>query len=168
MTNAVDPRPTKYIHVGEFFASNQPTIVRTLLGSCVAVCLFDPRMKVGGMNHFLLPRTMNGCKDTGRFGETSIRALVERMREMGSTGRNLRIQLFGGAHVLPHVKDGPSTAGRMNVAFVMELLRTGEYVRGEQDLGDRVARRIRFETDTGMAHVTRLPVKIGTRALPLP
>ena len=72
------------LHVGGVHASSEPTLIKTLLGSCVAVCLWDPRVQVGGMNHFLLPDgDPDGPRDEAtRFGAHAMDCLVGEMLKL--------------------------------------------------------------------------------------
>ncbi len=74
-------------------------MIITVLGSCVAVCLWDAHEHVGGMNHYLLPRRMEKLASL-RFGDVAIDQLVDGMTELGCGIGNLRAKIFGGAELL--------------------------------------------------------------------
>ena len=90
------------IYVGGVFASRDAAVVRTLLGSCIAACLWDPRSGVGGMNHFMLPRPANGVAeaDPSRFGVHAMELLIGKIQRLGGDRRTLQAKVFGGGHVL--------------------------------------------------------------------
>ncbi|HON11080.1 MAG TPA: chemotaxis protein CheD, partial [Chitinispirillaceae bacterium] len=68
-------RETYYLHPGYIYISRQQETIQTVLGSCVAVCLWDQSQKCGGMNHFLYPVTREATNATPRFGNVAILAL---------------------------------------------------------------------------------------------
>src|SRR5262245_25355327 len=98
------------IHVGEIHVSAAPVIVRTLLGSCVAVCPWDGARRIGGMNHFLLPDGDPHQGAAGRFGGHAMERLIAAMLERGADRRRLVAKIFGGANVLeiPDARPGVS------------------------------------------------------------
>ncbi|MDM8535516.1 chemotaxis protein CheD, partial [Desulfobacterales bacterium HSG17] len=90
------------IHIGEFHASGQPTVISTLLGSCVAVCLYDPIKQIGGMNHILMPgrADMKRFDMSARYGINAMELLINRIMNLGGKRRNLVAKIFGGAKTI--------------------------------------------------------------------
>ncbi len=145
------------LHVGGVHASAEPTVIKTLLGSCVAVCLWDERARVGGMNHFLLPDGRpDGPRDEAtRFGVHAMDCLVGEMLKLGADPRRVIAKVFGGASVLALA----GTAGSVpqaNVAFVRAYLTREGVPVGATSVGGTLPRQIRFFTDTGKALVRRV------------
>jgi chemotaxis protein CheD len=146
------------IHIGGVVATREPTVIKTLLGSCVAVCLFDPVTRAGGMNHFILPAAepSNGEHlDATRFGLHAMDCLVGALQKAGADRRRLVAKLFGGAHVLS-VSEASEGVAQRNIRFIEEFVRDERIPVISQDLGGRVARQVHFHTDTGKAYVRRL------------
>lgn len=146
------------IHIGAVYATAEPTVVKTLLGSCVAVCLFDPLVRIGGMNHFMLPNPVAGRDDrldTARFGVHAMDCLVGALQKLGASRRRLRAKVFGGGDVLKIGGSGASVAER-NIAFIDEFLRTECLPVVARDVGGELTRDLRFHTDTGKVYVKRL------------
>ncbi len=146
----------KPIYIGEVYATREPTIIKTLLGSCVAVCLWDPVAQVGGMNHFLLPRALNGGgDDPARFGVHAMDLLICEMLKEGADRTRLRAKVFGGAHVLaiPEDEDGVPS---QNITFALEFLKRDGFKLTGSDLGGYLPRRVHFQTDSGRAFVQRV------------
>jgi len=143
------------IYIGEVFASREPTILKTLLGSCVAVCLWDPETRVGGMNHFLLPHSPSGGGEPARFGVHAMDLLICEMLKAGADRRRLRAKIFGGAHVLSLPEDDDSVPSQ-NIAFAIDFVRKDGFKLTGEDLGGYQARRVHFQTDTGRAFVQRI------------
>lgn len=125
--------------------------IATLLGSCVAVCLWDPLMKIGGMNHFMLPRRLPGREgsdfDTLLCGDFAMEALLNAMLARGARRERLRAKAFGGGAVVAALTE--SSIGLQNVRFAKEwLAREGIALISEDFLG-RWSRKIVFEPTTG-------------------
>jgi len=148
------------IHIGGIYAGRGPAVVQTLLGSCVAVCLFDPAGKIGGMNHILLPgephwdgRTFD---DSARFGINAMELLINRLLNLGAVRKNLQAKVFGGAHILRSI-DMDSSPGKSNVEFVFNFLEFERFPVLSHDTGGHNARKIFFRTDTGEVRLKRIP-----------
>ncbi len=120
--SAPSDRPTLRLFPGEVFCEREPHLISTILGSCVAVCLWDRRLRFGGMNHFVLPIRPAAELPSGRFGDVAISALLESMVGLGSRLENLEAKVFGGANVLVPEAGGVSV-GRRNLRLAMRELR---------------------------------------------
>jgi len=138
---------------GEQHVDRDPTVVlTTILGSCVAACLFDPIAAIGGMNHFLLPGSQPGRDDANssgamRYGAYSMELLINGLLREGATRQRLRAKLFGGARMLKGLTD----VGDSNAAFAERFLfEEGIAVIGGSLRGDR-GRRIQFWPASGRA-----------------
>ncbi len=102
-----------------------PVVINTILGSCVAVCLFDTVVRIGGMNHIFLPGKA-GPKEfnsASRFGVNAMELLINRMMNLGGKRNRFSANVFGGAHLLPSIAE-ENGVGKMNVEFTLEFLRT--------------------------------------------
>jgi chemotaxis protein CheD len=144
------------IHIGELYASREPAIVETVLGSCVAACLYDPVNHVGGMNHFLLPRRCQDDPALARYGEHAMQLLIERIIKLGGRERSLQAKVFGAASVLK-LDETRYSVPRANERFVREFLAAhGIPLLGER-LGGEHPIKVRMSTDTGKALVRALP-----------
>jgi chemotaxis receptor (MCP) glutamine deamidase CheD len=146
----------KTIYIGEVLAAREPTIIKTLLGSCVAVCLWDPVTRVGGMNHFLLPRSLQeSTDDSARFGVHAMDLLICEMLKAGAERSRLRAKVFGGAHVLAVAEEEDGIPSQ-NITFALEFLKRDGFKLTGSDLGGYLPRRVHFQTDTGRAFVQRV------------
>lgn len=102
---------------GEYMVSKQPHLIATLLGSCVSVCLYNEKLGFGGMNHYLLPEPKSEEHEIGRFGTTSIGAIVNLMKRLDPSGYPLKAMVFGGAAVVSAISAGRGIgAGNIDVA----------------------------------------------------
>jgi chemotaxis protein CheD len=149
--DAVTGDSSTRILLGGGYISRAPRRLLTLLGSCVAVCLYDPAAGVGGMNHFMLPqRSANvPLPDDGRYGDDALSWLMHGVVRLGADKQRLRAKVFGGARAM-----GPSNGvGLDNINFARRFLEKNRIQIVAEEVGKRVSRQIRFETDTGRAFV---------------
>jgi chemotaxis protein CheD len=153
---AEPPRGDVYLQPGHLFVSAQAFSVRTILGSCVAVCLFDPARAAGGVNHYLLPHRLGDGESSTRFGEVAVQRLIGGMLALGSSRQNLQAKVFGGAHVLRPGPGAGKDLGSQNAALALELLAAERIPVIAQDLGGERSRKLIFHTDDGSAFIRRL------------
>jgi chemotaxis protein CheD len=144
------------IHIGGFHASREPAVIETLLGSCVAVCLYDSVARIGGMNHILLPgkADMKIFDNVARYAINAMELLINRVMTLGGLKHNLAAKVFGGAHVLPAVSV-ENGMGARNSEFVLEFLQMEAIPIVSQDLGGHDTRKIYFHTDSGEVFLKR-------------
>jgi chemotaxis protein CheD len=139
---------------GEHCVDNDPrTVLTTILGSCIAACIWDGGARIGGMNHFLLPGDESDMKsrspagDAMRFGVHAMELLVNGLLRRGAQRNRLQAKLFGGARMIKGLTD----IGELNASFAERFLRAegiaivGGSLRGEQ------GRRIQFWPVSGRA-----------------
>ena len=137
-----------YIAQGEYAVSSDPeTTISTILGSCVATCLWDPVARVGGMNHFLLPDGPTSRSEVSSFGANAMELLINGLIRSGAVRSRLRAKVFGGAEMYR----GLTNAGNQNGAFVLEYLEREGIPCDGQSLGGSKARRVEFVPMTGNA-----------------
>lgn len=138
----------KFIHVGEIHIGARPTEISTILGSCVAVCLYDKVQRIGGMNHYLVPLWNENGLQTPKFGNISIPRLIESMVNIGCNTGNMEAKIFGGANVI-EVNSEDMMIGRKNILIAKEVLREYKIPITAQDVGGEKGRRIMMRSDTG-------------------
>ena len=130
----------------------------TLLGSCVAVCLFDPLMKIGGINHFMLPemgRNKNSDVDSLLSGSYAMEALLNALLIKGAKKLRLQAKAFGGGTIID-TDGGSLSIGMRNANFAKEwLVREGIPLRSSDFLGPW-SRKIVFLPFNGEAFCKRL------------
>lgn len=137
-----------YLHPGQFTVAIAPCTITTILGSCVAVCLFDPVARIGGLNHFLLPRAP-GKNSSLRFGNVAVPRLIEAMVECGAVKRRLQAKVIGGACVLDAYRDHPSHVGRQNVLAAVQALFEASIPVVMSDVEGNRGRRVMLHAHTG-------------------
>jgi chemotaxis receptor (MCP) glutamine deamidase CheD len=118
-------KPMKHItlHIGDLYASKKPIKIRTILGSCVAACLFDPSTGIGGMNHFLLPGTLDDPGLSTRYGVNAMEVLINEMMKLGARRKTLQAKIFGGGDIF-RAAHPYMIIGEKNIQFVREFLET--------------------------------------------
>lgn len=133
---------------GEYAVSADTSVaLTTILGSCVAACMRDPRAGVGGMNHFLLPGALVGKADSVERGVHAMELLINELLKAGARRDRLEAKIFGGARMMKNLSD----IGAKNASFAADFLRQeGIPVVGGSTGGEQ-ARRIRFWPATGKA-----------------
>ncbi|WP_147161956.1 chemotaxis protein CheD [Pararhodospirillum oryzae] len=118
--------PSRFIGPGDVYCSRIPHLVTTILGSCVAICLYDPELGIGGMNHFVLPFHPNGEAPSTRHGDHATATLIRRLSTLGADPSRLHAKIFGGSVMLIGRNDqNPSSSlnvGARNVALSRALL----------------------------------------------
>lgn len=137
------------IHPGEFYATTEDEIIATVLGSCIAVALFDRGTGVGGLNHFMLPGSLGKnqffTSGSGKYGMYAMELLINDLLKAGARRPSLRAKVFGGGSVL---RAGPAGGGKSipqsNIDFAMEFLKTEGIPIDSSDTGGVNARKILF------------------------
>jgi chemotaxis receptor (MCP) glutamine deamidase CheD len=143
------------IRIGGVFASREPALVRTVLGSCVAACLYDPDRRIGGMNHFLLPDSVSDEGTPTRLGVHAMETLINDILKLGGDHRALRAKVFGGGHVL-RVKRSDQNPGERNVHFVRRFLLAENIPIAAECLGGDNPLQVYFFTDSARTLIKRL------------
>ena len=143
------------IHPGEW-AVDDTRPIATLLGSCVSVCLYDPKLRFGGANHFMLPirtRSTDGEYDSLLRGDYAMEVLVNAMLDRGARKQRLVAKAFGGGNVVTSLR---RSIGEGNIAFARAWLEREGIALSASDLGGLWARKIVFNPCNGDAYCRRL------------
>jgi chemotaxis protein CheD len=145
---------------GDYYVTRAEEVLDTVLGSCVSACIRNPRLGIGGMNHFMLPRPSGVGGDTWeslagratRYGSASMEQLINRILNAGGTRADLEVKIFGGGHVLASLSD----VGMRNVTFVREFLKQEGLSVSSEDVGKDCPRHVRYFPMTGRVLVRHL------------
>jgi chemotaxis protein CheD len=138
---------------GEYFVSGEDLVIMTVLGSCIAACIWDGRARVGGMNHFMLPDG-DASDGSGRYGSFAMELLINEMLKLGARRETMQAKVFGGAQVMAGFTS--MNVGERNTKFVMDYLGTERIPVVSQDVLDIHPRKVCFFPVTGKALVKRL------------
>jgi chemotaxis protein CheD len=137
-----------FLYPSALFASAKPHRVVTVLGSCVSVCLWDPVLSIGGINHFMLPFWNGNGLASPKYGNIAIEKLIERMLLLGSSKANLRAKVFGGGEVI-ETNIANFRIGERNIAIAKEMLEAHRIPVVAQSVGGKNGRKLMFVTSTG-------------------
>jgi len=151
--NVPQRQPDYYLEPGHIYFTTEPSIVRTVLGSCVAVCLWDRKRHTGGMNHFVYPLVREATKATAKFGNVSTIRLVQLMDEAGCSRENIVAQIIGGA-----TKES-SDNGQMgveNARVARKVLERYGIAIVSMDVGGEMGRKVIFDVGTGEVAVLKV------------
>jgi chemotaxis protein CheD len=146
------------VHIGDVKVAGEGATLLTIgLGSCVAIVLYDPKVRIGGLAHAMLPHPSNGRKDAppGRFAATAVPQLLELMKAAGASPRRIRARLAGGASMFRDLLEGDGLKlGRRNVEAAREALaELGIDIDGEDVFGT-YGRSVYLNTEDGTLRVT--------------
>ena len=150
MPSVTLPEEQAYIHPGKLFFSMTPTLITTILGSCVAVCLFDVESGAAGMNHYLL--ATKSAVPSPRFADGANEMLLQSFIDARIPITKLKAKVFGGAAMGMFKGD---LAAR-NVAAAFEFLREREIPVIVSDVGGNRGRKLHFRTTDGAAWIRLL------------
>lgn len=137
---------------GEYYVSADDLVIMTVLGSCIAACIWDPRVRVGGMNHFMLPE--GGSDSGGRYGSYAMELLINELMKQGARRETMQAKVFGGGAVMSSFTT--MNVGERNTKFVLDYLQTERIAVVSKDVLDVHPRKVCFFPATGKAMVKRL------------
>lgn len=145
---------------GEYYVTTDDEMITTVLGSCIAACIRDTELGVGGMNHFMLPETAAfGVSATEsvignamRYGNYAMEHLINTILRNGGKRKNLEVKLFGGGKIIPTLGD----VGLKNVNFVLEYVDTEALTLVSHDLGDIYPRKVNYYPQTGRVRMKKI------------
>jgi chemotaxis protein CheD len=180
MDNIFRDFPLHHLHTGKCLATRTPTLVSTILGSCVAVTMHAPRLACGGVCHAFLPSVRDGYPDIPgnnqecRFVDAAIALLLKRLTRFGAKPEELEIKLFGGSAglTLPdHPDNLPAGVGEKNRLVAQKALEDRGLTILRADTGGRNGRKLLFLTHTGgiwLKRLGKIPREHGSYTKPLP
>ena len=146
------------VHIGDVkVATEGATLVTIGLGSCVAIALYDPKVRIGGLAHAMLPHPSSGRADAppGRFAATAVPQLLDLMKEAGASPRRIRARLAGGASMFRDLLEGDGLKlGRRNVEAAREALGTLRIPIDGEDVFGSYGRSVYLSTADGTLRVT--------------
>jgi chemotaxis protein CheD len=146
---------------GEYFVTCSDEAITTVLGSCIAACIRDPVVRVGGMNHFMLPEDSSEGKSpwsegpgglATRYGSYAMESLINELMKLGARRDRLEVKLFGGGKILSSMTD----VGKKNITFAKAFLKLEGFKIAAEDVGDVCPRRVLYFPTTGVVMLKRL------------
>jgi chemotaxis protein CheD len=134
--------------------------ISTVLGSCVAACIRDRLLGLGGMNHFMLPEPREGgvanpswlLSEPARYGSFAMERLINALIGKGARRERLEVKVFGGARMFDRMGD----VGAQNVEFVRRYLDIEGLELAAMEVGGDWGRQVVFDPKSGVALVRRI------------
>lgn len=151
-----------FLYPGRLYVKRGQCHVTTILGSCVSVCLWDPKLKAGGINHYMLPLWNGEGLPSPKYGNIAIEKLVSRMLELGSRKEELMAKVFGGGAVLNN--SSGINVGERNSIIAEDILKNEGIPIIGKSLGGEFGRKIIFNTASGEVLMKKVH-KIGDRTV---
>lgn len=153
---------TAKILPGECYVTGGTEMISTVLGSCISVCVRDPFVRVGGMNHFMLP-LQSGATGISRtaamdpalcYGNWAMEYLVNEILKLGGRKERLEVKVFGGGRVLAGMTN--IDVGKQNIEFITEYLANEGLTIQSQNVGDVYPRKVLYFPETGNVKMKKL------------
>ncbi|MCP4756287.1 MAG: chemotaxis protein CheD [Proteobacteria bacterium] len=152
-----NPGRNYHLRPGEVFVTGESVVISTVLGSCVAVCLWDEKRRIGGMNHIVFPACRQGEALSTRFANVGTFVLYDLMKEEGAVRRLLNARVFGGASGIASFRHIAGLAvGHRNIEVVQAVLNKLDIPVVGKDIGGHTGRKIFFDVRTGKIRMSRL------------
>jgi chemotaxis protein CheD len=148
---AKSKEPRHFLYPGQVFATREPIVISTILGSCAAVCLWDRHKKAGGMNHYLLPEGVSEGENRLRYGNSANPELLKQVLTLGCEIRNLQAKIFGGSCAFG--ANPSQSLGTRNVLLAEEFLRSSGILVVEKDVSGKRGRRLVFQIADGVTTI---------------
>jgi chemotaxis protein CheD len=142
--------PEKVIGPGEYFSSVDDVAISTLLGSCVAVALYDRVAQMGGLNHFMLPVPKGTVihphidAQSARYGVNAMELLINDLMKKGAERKRLRAKVFGASSVLYYEQEATFNVPKMNIEFIFEFLEMERIPVDAYSVGGSLPRKVYF------------------------
>jgi len=134
-----------YLYPSALFAEKESYLVDTILGSCVAVCLFDTKLMIGGINHYMIPLWNGDGLASPKFGNIAIEKLIEKMLKNGANKVNIVSKVFGGANQMY----SSMNIGERNIDIAKEILAAHNIKILAENTGGLIGRKLKYNTGTG-------------------
>ncbi len=161
--------PVVYLKAGEMHYADQPSLVVTVLGSCLSVTMYSARLGLGGICHGLLP----ACEDKGKcstcgegfkYIDCSLRNMIALFDKAGAKRSEIEVKSFGGADLFSRAVNsrGLVSVGRQNILMAEGILAREGFSIRKQDVGGLRGRKVYFYTHTGEVLLKRLSMMNDT------
>jgi chemotaxis protein CheD len=140
-----------FLYPGQIFVSREAITISTILGSCAAVCLWDSRRKIGGMNHYLLPEGAADGPNRLRYGSVANAALLNELLALGCEVKDLQAKVFGGTSA--YAADPLTALGTRNVQMAEQFLHDAGISITAKEVSGKHGRKLTFNTLDGTTEV---------------
>lgn len=140
----------------EYCIVEEQTLIMTLLGSCIAICLWDRTKRIAGMNHFQLPLAPRNETANTRYGNIATELLIKSMLGIGCLLNNIEAQVFGGSSILNHSDLCKLKIGQLNIDMAFDVLAKHSVRIVKKNIGGNFGRRICFNSLSGIVTVSNM------------
>ncbi|MCX7678584.1 MAG: chemotaxis protein CheD [Spirochaetes bacterium] len=148
-----------FINVGiaDYAIAKAPNILRTVLGSCVGICLYDPQLKIAGLSHIMLPSKNEKGGNDKKYADTAIELMLKEMESMGALRERIVAKIVGGATMFRISSNSlMSEIGKNNVLKVRDVLARLNIKIIAEDTGGNYGRTIDFYSESGILRIRSL------------
>ena len=137
-----------FLYPAALHVFREPGYIHTILGSCVAICLHDPVLRIGGMAHYMLPLWNGEGLASPKYGNIAVERLVEKMESFGSKRYQMKAKVFGGGEVI-ETTNPYFYIGKRNIEMAYDLLEDYRIPVISASTGGKYGRKIIYNTETG-------------------
>jgi len=142
-----------YLKPGYIYVANEPTIITTILGSCVAVCMYDMKKKYGGMNHFLFPKKEEDLSTT-KYGDISTITLINTFKEFGSKLEDLVAHVVGAGYL--EFSENSKFFAQENIKICKQILSRFNIKIISENTGGIEGRKVTFFTESNKVEIANI------------
>ncbi|MGE4267295.1 MAG: chemotaxis protein CheD [Deferribacterales bacterium] len=146
-----------YLKPGEIYFSDVPAVVNTVLGSCVSVTMYAPRLRAGIISHCVLPTALGSIRrgeDAMKYVDCALLYMHKKMTSTGADKRETEVKMFGGSTMFG-IENGENSIGTKNVSASVSLLRGLGYCIVKSDTGGNFTRNLSFNVGSGVVNIKR-------------
>jgi chemotaxis protein CheD len=138
------------VGIADMGVAESPNTLRTILGSCVGICIYDPKAKIGGLSHIMLPSSKKPSNNLKKYADTAIPLMIDEMIKLGADSARMVAKLAGGATMFKHSENSlMGDIGKNNIVSVREILGSLKIPVLTEDVGGDYGRTIDFYLETG-------------------
>jgi chemotaxis protein CheD len=148
-----------FVNVGiaDFGIAKSPHILRTVLGSCVGICLYDAQKKIAGLSHIMLPSQTEKNSNEKKYADTAISLLVKEMEAAGAERSRITAKIAGGSTMFKITGNSMmGEIGKNNITKVKEVLAQLQIQIVAEDTGGNYGRTIDFYSESGILRIRSL------------
>jgi chemotaxis protein CheD len=150
IADVTDSRYAKhYLIPGKVFVSADPVAVSTIVGTGVALTLWDQVRRIGGLNHFLLPANSEGSLDNTKYADAANHTLLQELIQLGADPRSMEARIFGGSQPAVTFSSSVECLGDRNVQIAVDFLGRRDIRLVQKEVGGTRGRKLVFQTDDG-------------------
>ncbi len=149
----------RVVGIAEYLTAQNPDrLVAYGLGSCVGIALYDPRLKLGGLAHAMLPLSQfhPQSKSRGKFVDTALEELLGIMKKVGGRQKRLQAKLVGGANMFTSIVRNPLPIGLRNIMAAREILKNYQIPIVSEEVGGMQGRTMFFSLSDGRIQIRKL------------